>query len=75
MDFGPDDLRIARTLANKLMASCNPSEYWDDLEDLTPEQHLALDSIAFECHVCNHWFAQADNATPNVSQWACKECV
>lgn len=34
-----------------------------------------LDSLVFECHVCNQWFPQRENATPDAAEWTCRECL
>jgi hypothetical protein len=73
--MSPEDFRVARSLADRLMASGEPSTLWDELADLSREQCTALDSIAFECATCNLWFPAAQNATPEGAQWYCKECV
>jgi hypothetical protein len=65
----------ARTLANKLMATCQPSEFWDDLNELTKDENAALDSIAFECQGCNHWFSALERHEGPNAQWFCKECL
>jgi len=70
----PFDLSVARALANKLMATCQPSEYWDDLEDLSRDQCEALDTIAFECQGCNHWFSVVERHERS-GQWYCVDCL
>lgn len=46
-----------------------------EVSDLSEEECKELDSVAFECCSCNHWFHQRDNATPDGDQWECKECA
>lgn len=46
----------------------------DEIEALSLKEAKQLDTIVFECSVCNHWFHQRDNATPDAAEWTCKEC-
>lgn len=71
----PADFTVARALADKLMTSCQPSEYWDELNDLSNSQCEALDMIAFECTCCNHWFPVSDRREDDSGQWVCKDCA
>lgn len=73
--IGPEDFKVARSLAERLMATGEPNTLWDELDNLSPAQCMVLDSIAFECATCNHWFPAAANATPDAAIWYCKECV
>jgi len=70
----PSDFSIARKLADKLMATCQPSECWDELDDLSRDQCEALDAIAFECQCCNHWFPTAEQHERD-GVWYCKDCA
>lgn len=70
----PADFTVARVLADRLMTTCNPSEYWDTLDDLTTGQCVALDTIVFECHTCNHWFPMIDRREGDNGNWYCREC-
>lgn len=46
-----------------------------EVGELSHEECLELDSIAFECQGCNWWFHQRDNATKDKDEWLCKECA
>jgi len=70
----PSDFTVARVLADRLMASCEPNQHWDELDELTPAQCVALDSIAFECQTCNHWFPAAAKGREERGGWLCREC-
>jgi len=70
----PEIFRKVRPLADALMASCSPNEHWEELEALTQEECRALDTIAFECAVCNHWFPVVQMHDPSAAQFTCKEC-
>lgn len=70
----PEAFQVARSLAEKLVASSDGGrDYWDDLEELSQDERVALDSIAFECTSCNQWFMQFENASPD-GEWTCKDC-
>lgn len=71
--FGPDDLRKARALADELMASSEPNKYWEQLDELTSAECKALDSIAFECTTCNHWFPVTEQYERE-GQLVCRDC-
>ena len=71
----PEAFIKARALADKLMATCHPPEYWDDIEALSPLEQLALDGIAFECQICNHWFPVAAKKAEFGGGWLCVDCV
>jgi hypothetical protein len=73
--FTPADFSKARILADKLMASGLPAEYSDEVDELSRAECAALDSIAFECQVCNHWFPQSQNATKDSARWLCTDCA
>lgn len=70
----PAQLTKARKLADNLMATCQPSEYWDEVDALTLEESRVLDSIVFECQTCNHWFAVAERHESH-GQFYCGDCV
>ena len=46
-----------------------------EVAELSQAECLELDSIAFECVSCNHWFHQRDNAKPNGTEWTCRDCA
>jgi hypothetical protein len=70
----PADLQVARALADKLMTTCEPNRFWDELDALTRDQYAVLDTIAFECSTCNHWFSIADQHERH-SRFYCKDCL
>lgn len=67
----PKDTAKIRKLADGLIA-CNPSEFWDELNALSKDECAYLDSIAFECTICNQWFATAERRGEH--EWVCKDC-
>ena len=69
----PEHFTKARKLADKLISTCQPNEFWDDVNELSKDECLALDSIAFECQVCNHWFSVLERQEVG-GQWVCSEC-
>lgn len=63
-------------LANRLEAGFGTdTELGDVIDNLSKDECKLLDTLVFECDVCNHWFRQRDNATPNNARWECKECA
>lgn len=46
-----------------------------EVAELSHEECLELDFIAFECQGCNHWFHQRENATKDAAAWLCRECA
>ncbi|WP_315740168.1 hypothetical protein [Bradyrhizobium sp. SZCCHNR1093] len=74
LNFSVEDFRVARSLADKLLATCQPAELWDNLDALSREQCHALDTIAFECATCNHWFAVIERREVE-GRWECRECA
>lgn len=71
--FTVDDFRNARVLADQLMASGNPSEHCEDLENLDQGIYLALDSICFECATCSLWFPVAKRSDID-GRFLCEDC-
>jgi len=59
-------------LAERLISSDDADH---EVSELSHEECLELDSIAFECQRCNLWFHQRDNATKNDPEWICKGCA
>ncbi len=59
-------------LAERLVASGDENH---EVHELSTEECLELDSIAFECQGCNWWFHQRDNSDKSASEWFCKECA
>ena len=72
--MSPETFKKARALADKLTSSCAPNEHWEELEELTREECRALDTIAFECHVCGHWFPNSEKFDEDAAQWTCVDC-
>jgi predicted nucleic acid-binding Zn ribbon protein len=69
----PADFTVAKALADNLLTTCEPQKYWDELETLTHDQCLALDSIVFECTTCNHWFPVLERLEED-GRFVCKDC-
>jgi hypothetical protein len=64
-----------RTLADKLMATCQPNEYWEEVDELSKDECVTLDAIVFECQGCNHWFSASERHEGSNAQWYCKDCL
>lgn len=69
--YTPEAFKKARALADKLMATSAPNEHWEEVDALTRSECLVLDSIAFECQICNHWFSVAERREVG-GCWYCK---
>lgn len=65
------DLAKIYALAEKLLGYGDKDH---EVAELAQDECLVLDKIVFECCTCGWWFRQCDNATPNASEWECKEC-
>lgn len=72
--FTVADFAHVRPLANALLTTNNPSEHTDAIEALTLAQCHALDSIVFECQMCNHWFEFRERKEFR-GEFYCKDCA
>jgi len=69
----PEMFVAMRALADKLMTTCEPQQYNDELAELTQDQGRVLDSMALECAVCNHWFLPA-TMQDDGHRYVCEDC-
>lgn len=75
LSITPQTFVRARELADKLVATNEPSKYWDDLESMTAAEARALDTIAFECAACNQWYAVSEREENDRGEWICRQCL
>lgn len=73
--FGPETFKKCRILADKLIASCDGGrDEQEEINGLSKEECLVLDSMILQCHVCQHWF-NAKEMKDDGSQYACADCL
>lgn len=69
----PQAFSKARDIADRLMTTCAPQELWEELDALSKDEFSALDTIAFECACCNHWFPVAKRHDDG-NRYLCDDC-
>lgn len=77
--MSPERLIEIEELAARLIASCDGGDAEDQemIEEMTQDECLILDSMAFECEDCGQWFdlGDADEDAAGAGRIVCGGCA